>query len=280
MGDVRNWPRNGAGQIVIDPLAEQDDEASGLQRIYEEARSAIAGTNESQATPPEEATARSSALTIRLDDRRVWAGVLAGLLVAVALIALISRAGAAPTPPLATPAPAASALPVATPFGAPLDVALVGYFDPHDLSSATALDSGTRIDSVARLGHEWLQLRVHNTAGPLVWVRWDALPAPSAAILDTLPDLAPAPTDAPPAPTSAPAAPVYVPTEIDVLAPSYQATDQALLQQMHPATPTPDVVATARAAVAAQIAGTHVAVCATAAALGAPGGVNGACGAP
>ncbi|HET8699644.1 MAG TPA: hypothetical protein VFO94_19320 [Gammaproteobacteria bacterium] len=148
--------------------------------------------------------------------RGVIAGaVVAGLLLAAILIALISRDGEAAgqsgeLAPRPSPLPATTPAPTATPYGAPIDGAMVAYFDPNDLTSATPLENGTRVVPVARIGHEWLQLRLADGAEP--WVRWRDLPAPSAS-LDALPDLAPptpAPTDVPPAPQpiyQAPAAP-------------------------------------------------------------------------
>jgi hypothetical protein len=140
--------------------------------------------------------------------RQIALAIGAGLLIVLALVVLISRAGAlAPPRPLAAtpaasatvPAPSPPAAP--TPFGAALDVAMVAYFDPNDLTTATALEPGRRVEPVARIGHEWLQLELED--GALVWARWTDLPAPSAS-LDALPDLAPPPTAVPPPPASAP----------------------------------------------------------------------------
>lgn len=271
MASARDWQRNGAGQIVIDPARESDDEETGLQQIYAEARSAIAGADDSPAPAPQATQAQPSALTIRAGDWRIWAGAALGaFLIVIALGAALNRGDAAPlaAPPTAAAAP--SAPPAATPFGTAIDVAMVAYFDPHDLSKVTALEHGTRVEPIARIGHEWLQFQLAD--GSAVWVRWRDLPAPSPAILDQLPDLAPQPTDAPPAPTAAPAAPAYVAPPIVEDTPEPAPTDAPT--PVPPATP--DVAVTS-AAFAASITATHTSICATASANGIPSGVGGAC---
>jgi len=130
---------------------------------------------------------------------RVWAGAaLVGLLVAVALIAMLNRGVAAPLAASPTAAAPPSAAPAVAPFGTAIDVALVAYFDPRDPNGATALEHGTRVLPIARIGETWLQLQLAD--GSAVWVRATAL---ASADLARLPDRAPPPTDVP-------AAPVYV----------------------------------------------------------------------
>jgi len=176
-------------------------------------------------SPKQSAPAASKAAP--LSRRAIAAAVAAGLLLGLVLIIGISRIGASPQDGAVslsiTPigAPTAAPSPVATPFGYPLGAATVAYFDPRDLSSATALESGTRFVPVARIARDWLQLRLAN--GAAVWVRWpegasgigcqvsgeapgSRNPVPDTRYpcgLDSLPDLAP-PTDAPAQPTPAP----------------------------------------------------------------------------
>jgi hypothetical protein len=192
---VVNFPRDAQGRIILEselPAAAPEPEAEPTPRPV-------------RATEPGRRTPMASLLPRPQSDQepatparppaRSWptiAAVVCGLALALMLVLLLQQAPAAPRAqptiqPTFAPTLAPSALPA---FGAPLDVALVAYFDPADPATATALEDGRRVLPVARHGREWLQLQLED--GARVWVRWRDLPAPSAS-LDQLPDLAPPP---------------------------------------------------------------------------------------
>lgn len=201
---VVDFPRDAQGRIIVHPPTETAPEAAP-PAAARPVRALDPGAHVSMDLPgaPVE-TAEPGAPSFT--PRQLAGAAALALLVAAALIVLITRATPAPAAgPLAqsTIAPPATTQPTAspepTPFGAPLNAAIVAYFDYQRPDTATALENGTRVQPIARIGQAWVLLALAD--GGEVWVRWGDLPSPTLA---DLPDRAPA---AAPPPTAPPAEP-------------------------------------------------------------------------
>jgi len=205
---VVHFPRDGAGRIIVDP---NELDAQVIAGVAPSAPAAPEMPRPVRAISPASRAAPALPEAVPLIT---WqsAAITAVLLLLAALVVVVMAHEIPARPlvgrPTAPPVAPTAAPPTVTSFGAPLDAAIVAYFDFQQPDTATALDRDTRVQPIARIGHAWLQLQL--ASGTAVWVRWRDLPAPGAA-LDQLPDLAPPPTPLPTDPPTAAPAPIYAP---------------------------------------------------------------------
>lgn len=202
MGDVRNWPRNAAGQIILTDPAESA-EAPDLRRIYEETRSAIAG-----AAPP--APPAPPARPAHLALRMRWLAALVTLTALVGLTGLALLLPARAPAPSAAPSPSPTRAPTATVMATPAPVpALDWAVDAYDAQRhyVGQLAAGRSYELRDTSDAAWLQIRAPAWNGApdsgAVWIRAIDLIRPPTRY---------GPTPTPPdPPTAEPQAPAYQP---------------------------------------------------------------------
>jgi len=190
-----------------------------------------------------------------LTQRQTAALLLALALIAIVAMALLSRVSpASPMRATVMEATAAAAPTIPAPTATPR--MLVTYWAPGG-EKAPPISASTPMTPTGRYGQDWLLERIN---GGQVWLNMDEQQLDRTDVFLALPDLAPRPTPEPrPAPAAVPASTGDTPAAAATVAPALSAATAA---------PTFDSVAYQKV-----LDATSTSVYATAAALGAPGGV-------